>query len=933
MVQKMFVFVSVVLLAATAAVYAEIYSGESSNRVTINLGETPWRFIKADPPTAMTAAFKDSIFPEFGVPYSWADTESFLNEKSGGGDGSMEGGPFWYRKHFTLDNKYADKKIVLQFEGVHVGVQVYFNGSMLPTTSTQNTSATHVLGFTGFANDITDKVNFGGADNVIAARVSKNQGFYSDPGFSLVFRFGQGTPGIVRPVWLHITDKVHVPLNEYSGTKQWGTYVATQTVANDGSSADVKIQTNVLNEGGSSQDVTLITKIVDAKHNVIQSFQATQTIGAGQAYVFDQTATIQNPTLWYPNNSTFGKPYMHKVYHIVKVNGATADVFESPLGIRVITWDKDFPYINGHKHLLFGASARYDYPALATALPREVEWKDAKILSENGGNLWRPGHSPCSAGFVDACDAYGIMLIQPSGEGEGAFSGGGNGTLKQEIHRDMIIRDRNHPSILAWEASNGPINTGLAQALKQISVLWEPVHPRAQADRTPSPANGDILACTLTGCEIGVKNQFPNNPAWGAEAWGRHGARYAYDNEIEFAAEFLQNWHKSIQANCFGLAQWYLAETPGEDSPFLGVAGDERSFGSSMMDFNRIPKLLYKAYAACWIPFSLKPVVYLAHHWNRSGTVRVNAWSNCPSVRLKLNGTDLGSKTPNPWTGTGTGIDGATTQLPFQCWWDGVPWASGTLRAEGLDAVGGNVVCFDEKKTAGAPHHVVLTVDPPLVKPDGDTFFVRANGYDAALILATVVDADGNWCPTDNRLVTFSVTGPGRYVGGTDQQVTAGQPKSYHAPGDHELRFEGGMCKIAVRSQFTPGVVNVSASGAGLPQTDASTSFTVRTLDNNVPVVRQSNPRALMLANGIKFHLTGSGLRYFVENAAALSFDVLNAAGKMVSRVSTGKQAKGWHTIALSGSPASIAPGNGVYFVRLSVNGEFACVQRLLFVR
>jgi hypothetical protein len=195
------------------------------------------------------------------------------------------------------------------------------------------------------------------------------------------------------------------------------------------------------------------------------------------------------------------------------------------------------------------------------------------------------------------------------------------------------------------------------------------------------------------------------------------------------------------------------------------------------------------------------------------------------------------------------------------------------------------------------------------------------------------VDADGNWCPTDNRLVTFSVTGPGRYVGGTDQQVTAGQPKSYHAPGDHELRFEGGMCKIAVRSQFTPGVVNVSASGAGLPQTDASTSFTVRTLDNNVPVVRQSNPRALMLANGIKFHLTGSGLRYFVENAAALSFDVLNAAGKMVSRVSTGKQAKGWHTIALSGSPASIAPGNGVYFVRLSVNGEFACVQRLLFVR
>jgi beta-galactosidase len=373
---------------------------------------------------------------------------------------------------------------------------------------------------------------------------------------------------------------------------------------------------------------------------------------------------------------------------------------------------------------------------------------------------------------VAACDAYGVMLIQPSGEHEGAFSGGGNTTLKAEIHRDMIIRDRNNPSILAWEVSNGPIGAGFAQQLKAISVQWDPIHTRAQADRTPSPACGDILACTLTGCEIGVKNQFPNNPAWGAEAWGKQSARFAYDHELAFAGEFIQNWRKSIEKNCFGLAQWYLAETPGETGNFVEGTNNVRSFGSSMLDFNRIPKLLYYIYRAAWVPFSIKPNVRLAHHWNRSGNVRVNAFSNCPTVRLLLNGTNLGQKTPNPWNGTGTGIDQNTTQLPFQCWWD-VTWQSGTLRAEGLDA-SGNVVCFDERKTAGAPDHVVLAVEPPLVKPDGDTFKICANGSDAALILATVVDANGTWCPTANNLITWSVSSLGRYLGGSDQLVTAG---------------------------------------------------------------------------------------------------------------------------------------------------------------
>ncbi len=810
MVKNILVSLAVVLLVMAAAGYSETYTGEASNRVKINLGETPWKFVKADPPNAQSAAVSDAAWKDVGIPYTWCDSESFLNEPSGGNDGEMEGGPFWYRKHFTLDNKYADKKIFVEFEGVHVGVQVYINGHFMKGNSVENPQATHVIGFIGFVLDITDSsLQFGGADNLLAVRVSKSQGFYADPGFSLVFRFGQGDAGIFRPVWLHITDKVHVPLNVYSCVNQWGTLVAAQDVASDGSSATVKIQTNVQNEGAAAASVTLTTKMVDATNLVVWSGDATQSIGAGASYVFDQTATIANPKLWYPNNSPYGTPKMHKVYHILKVNGATVDVFEEPYGLRVITWDSNFPYINGHKHLLYGASARYDYPALGTALPPEVEWRDAKLLADIGGSLWRPGHSSCSPGFVEACDNEGIMLIQPSGEGEGAFGGasatdGGRGTLKYEIQRDIYIRDRNHPSILAWEVSNGPIATGFAQALKALAVQWDPIHTRAQADRTPNPANGDILSCTVVGCEIGVKNNFPGNPAWGAEWWSDYGrmARFEYDWELAFCADYMNTWVKSRAANCFGMAQWYMAETPGEDGislPFKGNANFTkcRSFECSMMDFNRIPKLLYYGYQACWIPFTTKPVVKLAHHWNRSGTVRVNAFSNCPKVQLLVNGTVVGAaKAPNPLTG-GAGSDHSqtTTSLPCQVWWDNITWAAGTLKAEGLDA-NNNVVCSDEKITAGAPDHIVLTQDPPVVKPNGDTFQIRANGTDVALILAKVVDAAGNWCPTDTHLVTWSVGDLGKYLGGTDQYVDATKPKSWHAPGDMNSRWKEACARL-----------------------------------------------------------------------------------------------------------------------------------------
>ena len=330
---KLFLLAFVFLFMAGSAGFADTYTPEASNRVKINMGETPWKFIRSDPPMTATTgpqmpSFADAAWKDVGVPHTWNDTDTFINQKSGGGDGSMAGGTCWYRKHFTLDSKYANKKIFIEVEGAHYGAAAYINGTFLKGNSAVNPTATHVIGFIGFVVDITPYVKFGGADNVFAVRVGKSGGFYTAPGFSSVFRFGQNDGGLFRPVWLHITDSVHVPLNLYSVLNQWGTYVATLSAT--AASATVRMLTNVQNESNAPQTVTLTTKFVDATNTVVLTIDNTQAVGANQCFVFDQKGNIANPHLWYPNNSIYGTPYMYKVYSIVKVGGQTRDVFETP---------------------------------------------------------------------------------------------------------------------------------------------------------------------------------------------------------------------------------------------------------------------------------------------------------------------------------------------------------------------------------------------------------------------------------------------------------------------------------------------------------------------------------------------------------------------------------------------------------------------------
>lgn len=916
--------------------------------------QSQWWYENTSNQTAYSSqSFVESIdtkatWTQVGLPYDANIPRTFINQTSGGGEGSLAGTDNWYRLHFKVAAKYAAQKFMLSLEGAHTGVQVYFNGTLIPGISevAADSQATHVVGFVPVIVELP-VVADGATDNVIAIYVTRNnKNVFESIGFCEVFRFGQAMAGLFRNVYMYVTNPVHIPVNIYSNQATWGTYVATMSetpavaTGPTAQSAVVAVQTNVVNESGATvNNVTLTTQIVDEQGNIVaQQIAPAVSVPAWimpkgpqpllpsvtdpsqlttamlPPPTFSQGITVNNPTLWFPNNSPLGKPYMYRVYHILSVGGTVVDAVSSPLGIRTITWDTNFPHFNGVPMHLWGGASRYDYPALGSSVPDEIWWRDLAQLAAAGGNVWRPGHCSQSGEFLEAADAYGVMVDQPSGDGEGHWAATSSPppaddvTLKKEIHRDMVIYDRNHPSILDWETDNGGMNWPLMGVLKSIDGYWDslvsansPLVNPVAANRTsglgaaypvltapnvhyegsrgydsttsPPSAYGYLDLCDGAGCETGQKHSYPDNPAFGAEYWTNkgNGRGLNYDYELAFAGPVMNPWAQARAANTFGMSHWYFADTPGETCTWLeydnfdypagtpvNMSKYVRSLGLSMVDQNRFPRLQYYVYQANWVPYSIKPVVHLAHHWNRSyqtDPIQENAFSNCPAVRLLINskpavdpvtGAIQPDQVPNDWEGysgaaSKTDMTQNTITLPGQVHWI-VNWQAGSATAECLDGVNGNPVpaVSDTRTTFGAEYKIVLTAVPEVIRPDGTSFAWTSNGSDAALVQAEVQDAAGNPVYTAADNVTFSIDDPAvaTYMGGTQQlvydpawgatyyqdafsnartSVIGGEPNAFfHAPGDPELNFEGGLQKIALRSTFIPGTVTVTATALGL---------------------------------------------------------------------------------------------------------------------
>lgn len=755
------------------------------------------------------AGYDDSGWEQVGIPHCFNEFDTFLNVTTGE---HCWRGETWYRKKLEIPKSYRGKRVTLMFYGVNIGMTVYVNGNAIEgnTAVPQENTVTHVGSSLPFEVDITPYLEYG-RENTLAVRVSNSRGtFFTYPGFAENEGFGQAMGGIVGKVQMNVTSPVYIPGNCYSPTNQWGTYFGT--VEADDRHAVVRMMTNVVNSGDRPARAQLITKITDDFGKCVMQRADNRIIGPRGKALFDSTDTIAAPTLWYPVGCK-GTPYLYDVSYEVKVDGKTVDTRSEKMGIRTITWDRDNCYVNGEKCILRGFGNRNIYPGLGAALPEEFQWQDIARVAACGGNAYRVGHQAPYPDAFRACDEYGVLLIVNSGDNEWALKDEPALTYKREYDRDLIIAYRNHPCVAVWESNNGLPRDGeryWPSYTKEEVDKWDFIAPRLVSNRDGYPEHWDKSNPIV----ISYTNRYekhPDYPSLNAEVYGTNWsgnpswciARFDYDNEKPFSQYYAQNYLDDVSNRACGWIDWMLAETYGEGyTIYLNGMRNQKSLGSCAMDANRFPKLKYRIYQnALWIPFEQRPGVALQSHWNYDGVQDIDAWSNCPQVELLLNGRSLGVVAPEKGTG--------------RCTWKDITWEAGTIEAIGLDG-DGNAVCRESRTSAGEPYAIKVEryIAPSL--PDGSSFPLLANGSDAFVITATVVDRDGNWCPRADNMLTFAVEGEAAYKGSYNFYVTPDKELGYHSPGDRELQAEGGLMRVVSRTTFTPGDITVTVTSPGL---------------------------------------------------------------------------------------------------------------------
>lgn len=411
---------------------------------TININWAFNYFPDEDPGKGLESpGYNDLNWPLVSLPHTWStyettgDNHPFIKNISEANDPYWWKGWGWYRKSFTINDKFSGKKIFIEFEGVQKYCKVWLNGKYL---------GDHRGGYGSFDFDITQMI-VPGKENLLAVAVSnrKNDQFRIPPmdlpGFNV---YG----GICRDVNIVIKDKLYIPM-QGSAAHEGGTFITTPLVSVK--QAVVRIQTWVRNDYEQPKLCMLNTYIMDASNKVIQVIKSKYTINPGQLYRFDQTSKpVKNPRLWSPET-----PYLYKVQSEVTDGSVINDTYSSPLGFRWYGWNyaENTLYLNGKKVTIKGGRYRQEYPWIGGAVPKWLAETDLKdIAGSKKYNFILIPDYPGDRQLCSLTDKNGFIVIEESPTaGAQPYSA----EVQEQQMKEMIRRDRNHPSILFWSMGKG----------------------------------------------------------------------------------------------------------------------------------------------------------------------------------------------------------------------------------------------------------------------------------------------------------------------------------------------------------------------------------------------------------------------------------------------------------------------------------------------
>ncbi len=728
--------------------------------------------------------FNDSTWRMVDLPHDWAVELPFVevNDKTVNDHGYKPlGRQFpstsigWYRRTFTIPKKDQRNRVVVKFDGVFRDCMVWFNGFFL---------GKHLSGYTGFNFDVTDYANFGGR-NVLVVRVNATQA----EGW-----FYEGA-GIYRHVWLIEYAPLHIPL--------YGTYI-TSTVKSNLEYANVNIETQVFNQEYSDASCRLVSVLLDKNGREIgKSVSEISHLSQYEKKRFDQKIEVAGPHLW-----SLQDPYLYRVVQSIEAGEKVVDRITTKIGIRTIRFDSNKGFFLNGKHVeIQGVCCHQDHAGVGTALPDGLQYFRIMKLKEMGCNAYRTSHNPPTPELLDVCDSVGMLVLD-----ENRLMGSTPEITNQ--FKRLILRDRNHPCVIAWSIGNeewaiesNEIGARVARTLKRVQRMYDPSRLcTAAAD------NGDEYEGVNSVVDIRGENylervkdfdkyhrEHPDQPMWGTEESSAYCTRGVYETDTakgyvtDYDVNFpwwgatAERWWNIYASRPFltGGFVWTGFDYRGEPTPYRWPDINS-NFG--IMDMCGFPKNNFYYYQSWW---SSKNVLHIFPHWNWKGKegqpIDVWCFSNSDSVELLLNGKSLGTKVMRRYS-----------HLEWK-----VNYEPGTLEAHGWRD---GRMFIAREKTTGAPYAVKLT-------PDRDS--IRADGEDVSVVTVTVVDSLGREVPTADNLVHFTAEGKGEIIGVGNGDPSCHEPDKY-LDGNYQRSLFNGKCEVIILSDRSAGAITLEATGDGL---------------------------------------------------------------------------------------------------------------------
>ena len=421
---------ALIVFAATLAYYfmpVSIRAADGNSPRQELAADAGWRFFLGDPGGAEVPSFADASWRAVDLPHDWSiESKPDKDNPSGAGGGYFPGGIGWYRKTFHAPADWKGKRVSVEFDGVYRDATVYLNGHKL---------GTHPYGYTAFTFDLTPELNIS-APNVLAVRVDNS----AQPNS----RWYSGS-GIYRHVRVVVTEPTHVA--------HWGVFVTTPDATS--TSAKVSIRTRVANESSGPAAVTVETTLLDKTGNKIGSAQSELSIAPDKEDEAAQEIAVAHPALWSPES-----PVLYRAVSTVRMNGKVIDQVTTPFGIRSLAWSAEKGLLlNGKPIKLTGGSVHHDNGPLGAAAFDRAEERRVELLKAAGMNAVRTAHNPPSPAFLDACDRLGLLVLDEPFDVWKAhkvkfdYASDFDGWWKQDVS-SMVLRDRNHPSIVIWGIGN-----------------------------------------------------------------------------------------------------------------------------------------------------------------------------------------------------------------------------------------------------------------------------------------------------------------------------------------------------------------------------------------------------------------------------------------------------------------------------------------------